>query len=304
MTGDKTGHFTVQNHYYKENIQIIVIESVSRLLHDMDDQLKFISLEQDDPIKCTQVSIDVCLKAVEKLKTIILKYKFRGQGDEMKFFKETKPKFMAPLIYNLKVFKIESRKPNGSDKIRRKYLLNELDKLKHYFDSNLDFYRYYRTQSNYLDHKYFLRGKFDIRLTVDSFFFEADDRFSTSHDFKVAKILAHDRLQVYLEEELSNLDRKETSMITQDVPKVKLYWTESKTALIELIYALHSQGAIDNGKADIKDIAVLFEHYFGIELGDYYRTFLEIRVRKTGRTKFIDSLKHSLIKRMDEADDK
>jgi len=204
----------------------------------------------------------------------------------------------------LKVFKIESRKPNGGDKIRKKYLLNELDKLKHYFDSNLDFYRYFRTQSNYLDHKYFLRGKYDIRLTVDSFFFEADERFCTSHDFKVAKILAHDRLQVYLEEELSNLERKETSMIAQDAPKVKLYWTESKTALIELIYALHSHGAFENGRADIKDIAASFEHLFGVELGDYYRTFLELRMRKTGRTKFLHTLIQSLSKRMDEAEEK
>jgi RteC protein len=204
----------------------------------------------------------------------------------------------------LKIYKIESRKPNGSNDIRRKYLLQELDKLKHYFDSNLDFYRYYRTQSNYLDHRYFLRGKYDISLTVDSFYFEADERVSTSHDFKVAKILAHDRLQVYLEEELSMLDRKETNMVTQDAPKVKLYWTESKTALIELIYALHSQGAIDNGKADIKDIAALFEHFFGLELGDYYRTFLELRMRKTGRTKFLHTLIQSLSKKMDEAEEK
>jgi RteC protein len=281
-----------------------VIDSTSGLLNQLEDQLKFIDLEQDDAIKCSELSIDVCRKAVVKLKGIILKHKFKNQNEEIKFFKETKPKFLAPLIYHLKIYKIESRKPNGSNEIRRKYLLHELDKLKHYFDSNLDFYRYYRTQSNYLDHKYFLRGKYDIRLTVDSFYFEADERFSTSHDFKVAKILAHDRLQVYLEEELNYLDRKETNMISQDAPKVKLYWTESKTALIELIYALHSHGAFENGRADIKDIAASFEYLFGVELGDYYRTYLEIRVRKMGRTKFIDSLKHSLIKRMDEADDK
>lgn len=233
-------------------------ETTYKLLSDLEDQLKFIDLEQDNALKCSELAIDVCLKAVDKLKIIILKHKFKLQSEEIRFFKTIKPKFLAPLIYHLKVFKIESRKPNGSDKIRRKYLSNELDKLKHYFDSNLNFYRYYRTQSNYLDHKYFLLGKYDIRLTVDSFFFETDERFCTSHDFKVAKILAHDWLQVYLEEELSNLDRKETNMVTQDTPKVKLYWTESKTALIELIYALHAQGAVDNGKADIKDIAAVF----------------------------------------------
>lgn len=275
-----------------------------KLLADLEDQLKFIDLEIDESIKCAQLSIDICRKALNKLKTLILKNKFRNENEEIKFFKETKPKFLAPLIYHLKVYKIESRKPNGSSEIRKKYLLHELEKLKHYFDSNLDFYRYYRTQSNYLDHKYFLRGKYDIRLTVDSFFFEADIRFSTSHDFKVAKILAHDRLQVYLEEELSNLDRKETNMIAQDAPKVKLFWTESKTALIELIYALHSHGAFDNGRADIKDIAASFEHHFGIELGDYYRTFLELRMRKTGKTKFLHSLIQSLNKKMDEAEEK
>lgn len=279
-------------------------ETAYTLLNDLNNQLKFIDLEEDDAIKCAELSIDVCRKALNKLKTLLIKHKFRAQNEEIKFFKEAKPKFLAPLIYHLKIYKIESRKPNGSNEIRKKYLLHELEKLKHYFDTNLDFYRYYRTQSNYLDHKYFLRGKYDIRLTVDSFFFEADERFSTSHDFKVAKILAHDRLQVYLEEELSNLDRKETNMITQEAPKVKLYWTESKTALIELIYALHSHGAFENGRADIKDIAASVEYLFGVELGDYYRTFLELRMRKTGRTKFLQTLIQSLSKKMDEAEEK
>lgn len=281
-----------------------MIETAYTLLNDLNNQLKFIDLEEDDAIKCAELSIDVCRNALNKLKTLLIKHKFRAQNEEIKFFKETKPKFLAPLIYHLKIYKIESRKPNGSNEIRKKYLLHELEKLKHYFDTNLDFYRYYRTQSNYLDHKYFLRGKYDIRLTVDSFFFEADERFSTSHDFKVAKILAHDRLQVYLEEELSNLDRKETNMITQEAPKVKLYWTESKTALIELIYALHSHGAFENGRADIKDIAASVEYLFGVELGDYYRTFLELRMRKTGRTKFLHTLIQSLSKKMDEAEEK
>jgi len=280
------------------------MNTISQLLLELEERIKFIGLEENDPIKCSQLSIDVCKTTLVKLKSLILNSKFSSPSEEIRFFKEIKPKFLSPLIYHLKIFKIESRKPHGSNKARRKYLLNELDKLKIYFDSNLDFYRYYRTQSNYLDHKYFLRGKYDIRLTVDSYFFEADERFSTSHDFKVAKILAHDWLQVYLEEELSNLVKYNSKMISKEVPTINLNWTGSKTALIELIYALHTQGCIDNGKTEIKNLAVTFEKLFGIELGDYYRTFLEIRVRKTGRTKFIDSLKQSLISRMDEVDDK
>ncbi|SEM92029.1 RteC protein, partial [Chryseobacterium taichungense] len=31
---------------------------------------------------------------------------------------------------------------------------------------------------------------------LDTFYFEADHRFSTSHDYKVAKIIANDLIQV------------------------------------------------------------------------------------------------------------
>lgn len=270
---------------------------------ELDSQLQFIRLETGDSIKAAELSIKVLLSVIDKLKKFTLKYKFKNEAEEIHFFKHLKPQFISKLIYHNKVFNIETKKPHGGEKVIRKYLNNELDKLKRYFDSNLDFYKYYRTNSSYLDFKYFVRGKHDIKLTLDTFYFEADHRFSTSHDYKISKIIAHDLIQVYLEAELMNLDRKESKKY-QDVPKVKLNWTESKTALIELIYALHSQGAFDNNKADIKDIAAYFEAIFNIDLGDYYRTYLEIRIRKSNRTKFIDNLKENLIKRMDEADEK
>ncbi|HQD11053.1 MAG TPA: RteC domain-containing protein [Flavihumibacter sp.] len=148
-----------------------------------------------------------------------------------------------------------------------------------------------------------MRGKHDIKLGLDTFYFETDHRFCTSHDYKVAKIIANDLIQVYIEDLLASLDTKEAS-ITSVTPSLKLHWSENKTSLIELIYALYSQNVFDNGKADIKTIAAYFENVFNIELGDYYRTYLELRTRKTSRTKFIDILKVSLEKRMDEVEDK
>ncbi len=280
------------------------MEFITTLFKVLEEQLSFIHLETDDPLKKAELSIQVCLNALTQLKKHTIKNKFKTQSEEIKFFKFGKPRFLSKLIYHISIYNIYSRMPKGGEKIVRKYLHHELQNLRRYFDNNLDFYKYYRTGSNYLDHKYFVRGKYDIRLTLDTFYFETDPLFSTSHDYKVAKIIANDLLQVYLEDTISSLERKETIMSTNDFPKVKLYWTESKTALIELIYALHSQGAIDNGKADIKDIAAAFEHLFAIELGDYYRTFLELRMRKTGRTKFLHSLIQSLTKKMDEAEEK
>ena len=69
-------------------------------------------------------------------------------------------------------------------------------------------FKYYRSGSTYLDHKYFLRSSFDIKMSIDSYYFEADTSFSTSHDFKVAKILANDLIQLYIENQLIMIDKK------------------------------------------------------------------------------------------------
>lgn len=180
------------------------------------------------------------------------------------FFKHQKPAIVSKLIYYNAIYKIETKKPYGAKPIK-KYLNDELRKLKRYFDNNLEFYKYYRTNNSFIDDKLFVRGKYDIKLSLDTFYFEADHNFSTSHDYKVAKIIANDLIQVYLEGLLLNTAYQDKST---DLPK--LNWSGSKTALIELIYALHSQGVFDNGNADIKVIAKTFERAFNIDLGDFY----------------------------------
>ena len=82
----------------------------------------------------------------------------------------------------------------------------------------------------------------------------------------------------------------------------RLSWTASKTDLIELIYALQASGAIKSGTAGIKEMASACESIFDLNLGNVYRTFLEIRERKIDLTKFIDRLKSALLQRMEETD--
>lgn len=81
-----------------------------------------------------------------------------------------------------------------------------------------------------------------------------------------------------------------------------LHWTGSKTELVELIYALYHSGCINRGAADIKLLALNFEYTFNVKLGNYYHTFIEIRARKSNRTKFLDSLKGFLMHRFNELD--
>ena len=275
-----------------------------KLITELDDQLNFITAEHEDKIKRAEESIKIVIVAYEQLKLKIDKYKFKNQSEEIHYFKKLKPKLISKYIYFTKVYNIETKKPQGSDKTKKRYYLNELDKINRYFEANIDFIRYYRSNDNYLDHKYFVRNKLDFRFSTESFAVELDTKQSTNFDFKIAKILANDLLQVYLHEEIKYIelyDRKEKPQVH---PKIKLTWTDSKTALIELIYALHSQDVFDKGKSDIKEIASYFENVFNVDLGDYYRTYLEIRLRKSGKTKFLDTLSQTLSKRMEEIDDR
>ena len=272
-------------------------------LINLNEQINFIDLEIDNQIEKCKNSIDVILKSVSEIKKIVLKSGFKVDTEEIQFFKELKPQFTSKLIYYNVVYKIEMKRPNGGNRILKKYYNNELLKLKAFFDNELEFYQYYRSGSTYLDYKYFQRGKFDIKLALDNYYFETDTTFSTSHDFKVAQILANDLIQLYLENQLIMIENKDISEKSQRKPNIKMTWTSPKVALIELMYALHTEGVFNNGTASLKDIAETFEELFGIDLGQYRRNFLEIRTRREDRTRFLNSLKSNLIRRMDDSDE-
>ncbi|WP_278354026.1 RteC domain-containing protein [Chryseobacterium gleum] len=265
-------------------------------LAKLENEIKEFEIEADCSIERIEAVIQLIIKCLFDVKKYILKRGFKNVDEEIRFFKYQKPIIVSKLIYYNAIYKIETRRPYGN-KRTKKYFVKELKKLKRFFENNLDFYKYYRSNNSFFDEQFFVRGKHDIRLWLDTFYFEADHRFSTSHDYKVAKIIANDLIQVYLEDRLNNINVKKVS-------DNSLIWTASKTVLTELIYALYSHGAFNNGNTEIKLIAKTFEDAFNIELGDFYHTFMELKARKINRTKFLDRLCEALIKKMDEQDEK
>ncbi|TKC05803.1 RteC domain-containing protein, partial [Pedobacter frigoris] len=230
-------------------------EFYNEILNRLETAIHELEIETNCPIQRIETVIRLIVQSLSELKEFLLKRDFKNIEEEILFFKYQKPVIVSKLIYYNAIYKIETKKPYGAKPIK-KYLNNELRKLKRYFDNNLEFYKYYRTNNSFIDEKLFVRGKFDIKLSLDTFYFEADHRFSTSHDYKVAKIIANDLIQVYIEDKLNNNNQKKAS------DNSALNWTGSKTALTELVYALHSQGVFDNGNADIKVIAKALELAF------------------------------------------
>ena len=273
------------------------------ILKKLDNKLDILEIEEQDILLKAEKGIKLAKQTLKSVRSIVVDYEFETKLEEIHFFKCTKPKIYSKLIYYVKLFNIESKRPRGSNKSQVKYLNNYIEKLQTYFNDNLDFYHYYRREATVFDEQYFLRGKADIRLFPDSFHFFVDEEFATSHDSTVATILAYDLLIVHLKREIDKLENNGNyASLRLLQSKTKITWTAHKIYLIELIYALHSTDVINNGTVDIKDIAYFVEKTFKVDLGDYYRAFLEIRMRKNGRTKFLDILKKQLTKRMDDTD--
>lgn len=273
------------------------------LLTRVDADIQLVELQESDVIKSSKKIVNLLQQALSELKSKVVDFDFQGDENEIHFFKDLKPMLMSKIIYYNSVYGFELSFPNGSEEVERQYIVSELDKLTAFFDENLIFYQYYRTNSTYLDEKYFLRGKPDIRIIVDNFSFETDPQFSTSYDFKVSKILANELLRIYLMNRLQSIDKEEKRRKLQQKSRTGLLqWTGTKRALVELIYAIDTAGDFNKGKVDIKEIASYFESVFDIDIGEYYHTYMEMKERKINRTRYLDNLRNGLLKRMEEQD--
>ncbi|WP_298487017.1 RteC domain-containing protein [uncultured Maribacter sp.] len=275
------------------------------ILKTLGTELDEIETRIEDVLIRAEKGIRLAKKALQETRKLIDKHEFKSEHDEITFFKKIKPSLNSKLIYYVKLFNIESRRPRSSKKSQTKYLNGHIDKLQSFFNENLEFYHYYRRNATSLDEQYFLRNKADIRLLPDCLLFYTDEQFSTSHDSTVATIIAYDMLIVHLKTEIDKLENNNgmEQAMNPFSQQSHLFWTAHKTDLIELIYALHSCGAVNSGTADIKEMAAAFERLYNIDLGNYYHTFVEIRSRKSNNTKFLDKLKTALLKRYEDSDE-
>lgn len=269
-----------------------------KIINDLEKELKDIELKNTNNIDAFESCIALIQDYLNQLRNEFVSDGFTCDEDEIIFFKKIKPSLVSKFIYYAKLFQIESKRPKGGVDVQKGYFENEIQKTQKYFNKNHVFYQYFRGDETYFDTQYFLRKNKSIRIQFDCSGSYIDDQFSTSLDSTFAKFIGYELLIKYCQDEIQKLSIKSNLEPGSAIVKSNLKWTSSKIALIELIYALDSLKAFNNGNADIKQIASGFETIFNIDLGDYYRAFLEIKMRKKNNTKFLDNLKRGLINRI------
>lgn len=277
-------------------------EKINKLLAQIDLEIDEIDLYGYDIIETFLSMVHRLQNILIDLKNQLQTYVFVSKEEEISFFKNQKPELLGRLLYFYKIYRIETQCPTGSDEVIKHHINKELDSLTYFFNRNLDFYQYYRSNSTIYDEYYFLRGKTDIRLCTDSAQFDKDPNFSTGYDYKVAKILANEMLRIYLNKRIMKLENN--YQIEDNLGKYQKYpfrFTGKKVFLIELGYALVSSGDINNGNVEIKEMMNFLGKVFHINLGDYYASYIAMKERKD-RTAYLHHLIDNLVKRMNEDD--
>ncbi|WP_281867689.1 RteC domain-containing protein [Flavobacterium sp. GSB-24] len=227
---------------------------------------------------------------------------FKNEAEEIEFFRSIKPLILGKLIYYNKVFRIETICPVKDGQMYQKFFMNQLQQLKGQFKKCIfgsHFYRYYRSGRSDRDGEYFLRGKINYGDGLNSYVFEIDHRFSTYYDYKMAQIIANELIYNYLLTKIKPEGSSSSLLQSPDSTK-DIFWTDSKNALIELIYALHASGVISHGTIGIRKITLVFQILFRISLGDVHHSFHRMKDRAGARTSFLDHLKSSLEQYMDK----
>ncbi|ASZ13725.1 RteC domain-containing protein [Chitinophaga pendula] len=271
---------------------------------EMVVELERLEKEERSIIEYARRGIDTVKLALERLRKHVIGNGFTDEDSEIAFFKEVKPSFMSKLIFFRKVYDLEVKRPVLVDKINaEKYFKREVKKVQKHYKRHADLYSYYKSGQTILDKVYFLRRTGDMLFAVDSYMI-VDASFQTLHDSTISEFIAYESYCEYLYRQLSMLGTGQPTLGFLQNQSVKgLRWTGSKTALTELIYALYSAGVLNDGNADVKDIAADLSQAFNIDLGNFYRTFQEIRLRKKDRVSFLNQLIDRLENRMDYWDE-
>lgn len=279
-------------------------EFSASLFKEMEKKLSEIEVLNERDVQVSTHYLSILFQFISRLKEFTSKYKFVSQFEEINFFKNIKPKFLSKLIYYQRLFAIQSRLPVGTSEDIKNYYLDEIRKIRAWFHSNVEFLIYYQSYARSLDEIYFIRKEPDSWLLLNFEEYETDLSFTTIYDHKVSKIIAYKLLSEYIKTVIEKIDAVAANNIIPNADNLpQINWTTSKVALVELLYALQSAGVCNNGKTDLKQLANQLQSLFHIDLGNYYRIFQEMRIRKNNRTLFLDQLKERLVQRMDDSDE-
>jgi len=277
------------------------MKKIAILIDCFSTSISQINESNDNELSKIDQKIAVSRDCLSELRNIIRNDKFPSPKDEITYFKSQKPLILGKLGYYRKQKEFLLEKPIISISKQKESILNELNRMDCENVKSFEFIKYYRLNQDELDHLFFLRGN-NFEMFLISPHQNHDPEFSTQHDYMVANIITNDLLLKFYNKQIQHLNRNDSNIVAEEIlpPSIcGITWTATVTELIELTKGLETIGAINNGNIDMKKVSEACKIIFGVDIGNYSKTYSQIKERKKDVTKFIDKLKMALQNRID-----
>lgn len=231
-------------------------------------------IQRDQPDQLRQA-----IASYELVKEVMLSPDFQKNDNSPQYRKNTYSLFLSKLIYFQEIAHALAAEPLGR-KAQLRYFKKLRKKIAVFKDCQEELIRYCRSGATHHDETYFGWNATQSPIAHQTPVY----RWST--------YLAHEKLYAFYTEAIAQ--RKKITSPND------LKWTGPKANLIELLYALQATGVLNEGKCDLKQLAEAFEKIFQVSLGNYYRVFQDLRLRKISQTAFLDLLKEKFLQRVSE----
>jgi len=275
------------------------MKKIATIIENFDLAINDVKKSDLPKLKKVAENIKIARDCLFQLRLESRKMDFISTRDEIFFFKHQKPYIRGKLNFYLELNDFLIDYPATGISKQRIYINEQITKLKAKKAEVFEFAKYCRLNATKFDHIYFLREDPQLDLFMNK---NLDDpEFSTSHDLLASQIVTFNLLMKFYANELKLLKTIKDNVVIEDVRLAilkDLTWTASKTALIELVISLHLSKAIGNGEVELNKIVAAVELIFDIDLGNVHKVFDQIRAREKDPTKFLDSLKNALIKKI------
>ena len=247
-------------------------------------------------------SVQCCQKTLGHLRSYVSNSRFKKPSEEIYFFKCVKPVPTGDMIYYTMVKEFEYKFPKADRAFQKKCIKRKIKSVHKFYKRNHGFVAYIEENRTHFDSLYFTRNKHLTIASVDIQGYYHVPEFSCPYDWLLAKMRSHKLFLVFLQKRLHAIESKKDFLISPNIEDKNLSWTASRVAITELIYALYHGGCINHGKADLKDIANKMQSAFNFQVGDIYKIYSEIKMRKKSRTKFLDELSTNLITKTNQSE--
>lgn len=241
----------------------------------------------------------ILLEHYRELQSFEETYRFKNEQEEIRYFKHLKPQILSELMYCNKITKMIHFSQLQCIEISEKHLNYELKKVSDFYETHIDFISYMNSDLTFSDESLFLRKNANVSAVPSYLLLREDAKQITNGGHLVVKLLLNTKLYNFIQNKLNG------EPVNKNGKTIKsgFNWTAPKSALIEVIYGLILQGAVNKGEVEIKQLTKAFELFFDVQLGDPYRQFISIKQRKKTTAIFLESLANSLIQHMNENDE-